>query len=76
MPAGADNTDEGASFVYGVRPEAARFDELVRRPDPTGNESQIHPPGAIRRWIGPQRARFLFKAALIAAFGLIVLAAA
>jgi hypothetical protein len=66
--------DDGADgYVYSVRPEPPRFDELIRRSAPYGHES-FRPPGPILRWFGSRRLRLLFQAGIVAAFAVVVVA--
>ena len=65
---------DDADNISGVRPEPPHFDELLRSPDPTGNELLPHPPGQIRRWLGARRARLLFQVALAVALVLAIAA--
>ena len=65
-------SDNSGDIDYGVRPEAPRFDELLRRPEIGGNDSMFVPNGPFRRWLGDRRAVLIFRAGLIAAAGLVV----
>ena len=72
MPDSSDRTESSDPYVYGVRPEPPRFDELIRRPDPVDPYTFVrYPPGRIRRRVGARRARILFRIVLIVAMGFV-----
>lgn len=72
MPDSSNRRDSDDGFVYGVNPEAPRFDELLRRPEIGGNDSLFAPAGPFRRWLGARRAVLIFRAGLLAVGGLVV----
>lgn len=69
-----DDDDDADDYVYSIRPEPPRFDELIRRPALYSTDSPFRPPGPILRWIGSRRLRVLFQAGLAAAFAVVLVA--